>query len=364
MRYSLIIVDDVPVNIMILQSILESDYDIITATSGQEALEIMSAPPYPSLALLDVSMPEMDGFELFEHMKNSNINVPVIFLTGEKDAYAEEKGLSMGAVDYIKKPYLPGVITRKIRNQLDIEASRNSFEPTGASPASSLEFYAEELIAPNFAFVLGMSLLAGIRSQKPVSGSCVTRFKSLVKIVAEQFAAQHPELLSLQRAYVIAAYSPLHDVGYINVPDYVLKKQGGLTKEEFEQLKAHTLYGGELLRQVAAMLPKHDQDDIKTAIEIVEGHHEKYDGSGYPFGLAGDAIPLSARITALVYTYDSLRTHRPYKSGLTHKEAVNAILIGNDYTHPSCFDPQLLKLFEDINENLREAYELDMENRV
>jgi len=358
MRYSLIIVDDVPVNIMILQSILESDYDIITATSGAEALEIMSVPPYPSLALLDISMPEMDGFELFEHMKNNNINVPVIFLTGEKDAYSEEKGLSMGAVDYIKKPYLPGVITRKISNQLDIKASRNDFEPTGASPVNPVEFHAEELVASNSAFVLGMSLLAGSRSQ--ISGSRIIRFKSLVKLMAEQFALQYPELLSWQCASAIANYSPLHDVGNISIPDYVLKKQGGLTKEEFEQMKAHTLYGGDLLRQVAAMLPKHDQDDIKTAIEIVEGHHERYDGSGYPLGLAGDTIPLSARIVMLVDIYFYLRTNRPYKPGLTHKEAVGAILRGNGCTNPGHFDPLILKLFEDINENLRIAYELDM----
>ena len=167
MRHTIVIVDDVPVNLSMLEAILESEYDIIKAANGKEALEKMSVPPFPSLALLDVSMPEIDGFELFEHMKEHIIlkDVPVIFLTEGKDAYAEEKGLDMGAADYIKKPYLPGVILRKIRNQIELKMFRENLVAIASAQTRQLEAHAEELTASHSAILMGMLLLSESRDQ-------------------------------------------------------------------------------------------------------------------------------------------------------------------------------------------------------
>lgn len=356
MRHLIMIVDDIPTNLMTIEAILEPEYDVIKATSAKEALEIMSRPPFPSLALLDVFMPEMDGFELFLQMKDHIIlkEVPVIFLTGENDVEAEERGLDLGAADYIKKPYFPGVLLRKIRNQIEQRAFKEELAAIASAQTRQLEEHAEELNASHSAIIMGMSLLSESRDQ--VTGAHLARIKSLTRLLVEAYAAFHPDNLSFKDAELITTYSPLHDIGKVGVPDAVLNKQGGLTKEEFEQMKSHTVGGGDLLRQVAALLPR-EQERINVAIEIAEAHHERYDGTGYPHGLVGEQIPLSARIVSIADIYDALRSPRPYKAGFTHEEAMDIILKGDGRTKPEHFDPLMLAVVEMIHEGLREAYD-------
>jgi len=339
-----------------LESILDSEYDIVRATSSKEALEIMSMPPFPSLALLDVFMPDMDGLELFSKMKDHIIlkDIPVIFLTGENDTRAEEKGLDMGAADFIKKPYSPGILQRKIRNHIEQKALKDELAAIASAHTRQLEEHAEELNASHSAIIMGMSLLSESRDQ--VTGSHLTRIKSLTKLLTEAYAAFYPDKLSFKDASLITTYAPLHDVGKVGVPDAILNKQGGLTKEEFEQMKLHTVGGGDLLRQIAALLPR-EQDRIKIAIEIAEFHHERYDGTGYPHGLVGEDIPLSARITSIADIYDALRSPRPYKAGFTHEEAMDIITKGDGRTKPEHFDPLILTIVEMIHDGLREAYD-------
>ena len=355
MRHTVMAVDDIQINLMILESMLEADYDVVLATSGEEALAKMPEAK-PDLVLLDLSMPDMDGFELLERMHKDErlLNIPVIFVTGEKDVYAEEKGLILGAVDYIKKPYVPEIIRVKIKNHIELKVYRDNLAVAVAERTRQLEKRTQELTATHSAIIMGMSLLS--ESRDKVTGVHLARIKILTKLLAEKMAALRPDLLDSDMISAIVTYSPLHDVGKVSVPDAVLKKSGGLTQEEFEQMKEHTMGGGDLLRQVAEFLPG-DQRLLSVAIDIAESHHERFDGSGYPNGLSGEAIPISARIVSVADVYDALRSPRPYKRGFSHEEAMDIILNGDGRTAPEHFDPEVLTAFKEIHTTLRDAYD-------
>lgn len=362
MRHTVMAVDDVLINLMILESILEEDYDVKTVTSGEEALVKMDEEK-PDLVLLDLSMPDMDGFELVERMqKDENLSsIPVIFVTGEKDVYSEEKGLALGAVDYIKKPYVPEIIRIKIKNHIELKTYRDGLEVAVAERTRQLEERTEELISTHGAIVMGMSLLS--ESRDNITGAHLTRVKNLTLLLAQKISELKPELLDNEMATAIATYSPLHDVGKVSVPDAILKKPGGLTNEEFTQMKNHTLSGAELLREMATFLPG-DKNQLNIAIDIAEGHHERYDGTGYPNQVVANEIPLSARIVSVADVYDALRSPRPYKRGFTHEEAMDIILKGDGRTDPKHFDPLVLEAFNNIHEDLRHAYDRDADPHI
>ena len=357
MRHTVMAVDDVLINLMILESILEEEYDVISVTSGIEALEKM-AESKPDLVLLDLSMPDMDGFELVEKMHTDDElkGIPVIFVTGEKDVYSEEKGLTLGAVDYIKKPYVPGIISIKIKNHIELKTYRDNLEVMVKKRTQQLERRTKELEETHDAIIMGMSLLS--ESRDKITGSHLARIKSLTQILSERIAVIKPDLLDESMIFAIAIYSPLHDVGKVSVPDAILNKAGGLTNEEFQLMKNHTKDGASLLRQIANFLPG-NKNQLQIAIDIAENHHERYDGTGYPNGTKGEDIPLSARIVSVADVYDALRSSRPYKQGFTHEEAMNIILKGDGRTKPEHFDPVVLEAFEDVNEQMREAYDSD-----
>ncbi|MCL1843892.1 MAG: response regulator [Defluviitaleaceae bacterium] len=356
MRHIIMAVDDVKENLEILEAILEDTYDVIKAENGTDALEMLDRGAIPDLILLDLSMPEMDGFQLLEAIrKNRDYDgILALFVTGENDVYFEEKGLSLGAVDYIKKPYVPNVIRIKIRNHIELKEYRDDLEKIVAKRTRQLVQRTQELTATHSAIIMGMSLLS--ESRDKVTGSHLARIKALTRIVAEKICERHPGKLNPDTVNLIVTYSPLHDVGKISVPDAVLKKQGGLTSEEFEQMKAHTSGGGDFLRQMKEFLPG-EQSQLSMAIEIAECHHERFDGSGYPNKLSGEEIPLSARIVSIADIYDALRSPRSYKRGFTHEKAVEIITTGDGRTEPSHFDPIVLDAFKDVHEALRHAYD-------
>jgi len=349
MRHTIMCIDDVPINVMMLESILEDDYDVITATSGAQALDRMSSEPYPDMVLLDLSMPDMDGFEVLEVMKKNKklTDIPVIFVTGETDVFSEEKGLDLGAVDYIKKPYVPGVIKLKIRNHIELKTYRDHLEEL-------VDQRTKELMATHEAIIMGMSLLSESRDQ--VTGAHIQRIKLLTNIIADKMAELEPGIFTSGMIHLITTYSALHDVGKVGVPDAVLNKGGSLTKEEFELMKQHTAMGADLLRKVVSFLPG-NQNQLNVAIDIAENHHEKCDGSGYPLGIKDDEIPIAAKIVALADVYDALRSPRPYKNGFSHEEACKIILEGDGRTHPSHFDPRVLVAFRSIHEMMRDTFD-------
>jgi putative two-component system response regulator len=349
MAHKIIAVDDVQLNLDILEAILDTEYDVTSVTSGKEALEIMDEDQ-PDLVLLDLSMPEMDGFEVLRRMRGNPITerIPVVIVTAEQDDYSEEKGLNLGAVDYIRKPYNSDIIRIKIRNHIELKTYRDNL-------ASMVEKRTQQLIASHEAIIMGMSLLS--ESRDGITGAHIARIKEQTRLLTTKISELHPDLLDKELANQITTYSPLHDVGKVGIPDSVLKKSGGLTREEFDLMKSHTWGGGDLLRQMVEFLVPEHRKPLKVAIDIAECHHERYDGTGYPDGLSGDEIPLAARIVALPDVYDALRSTRSYKRGFTHEEALDIILKGDGRTDPAHFDPTVLEAFREVHMEIAEAFD-------
>jgi len=349
MNKTIMIVDDMKLNIDILAESLSGDYIIIPATSGESAMKMLIRKK-PDIVLLDLFMPGIDGFDVLKFMKEREdlAGIPVIFVTGEHDSDAEEKGLALGAVDYVKKPYNPNVVRVKVQNHLELKAYRDK-----------LEFLVEErtkqLDASREAIIMGMSLMSELHDK--VTGDHIDRIKSFTRALAKKLRVIHPELLSHQLAKETILFSPLHDVGKIAITDAVLKKTGVLTDEEFELMQSHTTEGANLLRKTTLFFTDDKSgQEMKTAIEIAECHHEKYDGKGYPHGLKGDDIPISARIVSLADVYDALRSPRPYKEAFTHSDSVHIITIGDGRTMPSHFDPMVLEAFKAVSGEFDRIY--------
>ena len=349
MSKSILIVDDRKANIDMLTTILKQDYAIMAAVSGENACKLMDRRK-PDLVLLDVFMPGMDGFGVLAYMKSSRdlSGMPVVFVTGEHDEVVEERGLFMGAVDYIKKPYNAAVVQFKVRNHLLLKQYRDELETLVVKRTA-------QLTASREAIIMGMSLMS--ESHDPVTSGHIERIKTYTRILAEQLLAEQPGLLSREAAEQIILYSPLHDMGKIELPDTVLGKETPLTPEEQEIMRRHTLIGGELLRRTEIFFfEKSEEADLGVAVDIAECHHEHYDGTGYPRGLAGEDIPLSARIVALADVYDRLRSNLFTEKQYNCEEAVEAILHGDGTVSPSHFDPRVLEAFKNARERFRYRY--------
>jgi len=218
----------------------------------------------------------------------------------------------------------------------------------------SLENSEAELRQAYNAIIMGMSMLS--ESRDGVTGAHLTRVKAQTSLLTHEIAKNHPEKLSPEMVERIVSYSPLHDVGKVGVPDAVLNKTGGLTSEEFEQMKLHTTNGAALLLDILQLLPN-DSGYLGTAQEIAENHHERFDGTGYPHGLSGEQIPLSARIVALADIYDALRSPRAYKPAFTHEQAFDIITKGDGRTSPAHFDPIVIEAFKKVHEEMSAAYD-------
>ncbi|MCL1862501.1 MAG: response regulator [Defluviitaleaceae bacterium] len=369
MTNTIMAIDDVPENLIILEAILQDNYHIVTADGGATALKLLKEGPEPDLILLDLSMPEMDGFQFLEKIREvpAYNKIPVIFVTGSNDVYSEEKGLDLGAVDYIKKPYEPKIIRVKIRNHIELKTYRDNLSEAVAIRTRQLEERTEELYAAHSAIIMGMALLS--ESRDKVTGSHIVRIKGLTHILASKVCEWYPAFVSPELVEIITTYSSLHDVGKVSVPDSVLMKKGKLTEKEFDEMKGHTHGGGDLLRQISELLP-HDQSHISIAIEIAESHHERFDGTGYPKNISGENIPISARIVALADVYDALRSTRPYKEGFTHEQALDIITNGDGRTDPKHFDPIVLRAFKEVHEEMRDLFDknpdpyLELQNEI
>lgn len=341
MTNTILIVDDKKLNIDLLTNILRGQYKIMAATSGEAAIELL-ARKIPDLVLLDIIMPGIDGFGVLEHMKSKRelSNIPVIFVTGEHNIATEERGLALGAVDYIKKPFNSTVVGAKVHNHLELKAYRDDLELLVRDRTKQLETSRE-------AIIMGMSLMSEIHDK--ITGEHIERIKLFTGILTKKMLEMYPDVLDEETAHSIVLFSPLHDVGKIGISDSILKKTGVLTPEEFNIMKMHTRDGAELLRKTEGFLIGNGTGDLNVAIEIAERHHEKYDGTGYPDGLKGEEIPLSARIITIVDIYDALRSSRPYKKAFTHEESMDIILSGDGRTEPSHFDPMVLEVFKSVS---------------
>ncbi|MCL2087895.1 MAG: response regulator [Oscillospiraceae bacterium] len=340
-KNKVLIVDDMEINRLVLSQILSDTYDIEEAEDGKEAItKLMNSDVKPDLLLLDIVMPQMNGLEVIEYMKSepSLSNIPVILITS---ADQEKEGLSTGADDYVAKPFDAEIVKLRASHQIELYQYRNELEKL-------VDQKANELIETKEVFLDVMANLIEHRSLE--SGEHVKRTKELSRILIQQLIYDNmylEELLSADLRTLINAV-PLHDIGKIGIPDNILLKPGRLTADEFDIMKTHSAIGGEVIQSMA--LSK-DDEYLKHAYDICRYHHERWDGNGYPCGLSGTEIPLSARVVAVVDVYDALVSERCYKMPLPHSEAMEIL----EESSGSHFDPALIKSLKKVENEFFEC---------
>jgi putative two-component system response regulator len=329
-------------------------FDVRTAGSGEEALA-MAAEECPHLILLDVEMRGIDGFETIErlHRAEETRDASVIFISARADAKDRLRGLELGAVDYITKPFLPPEVLARVRIHLRIRTLERDLARSNAKLRDrnrALEEQVEErtgdVLRSRDAVIFGLAKLAESRDDE--TGQHLERICAYVEILVKQLADGDD---ALDDAWVrtVTTTSALHDIGKVSVPDAVLRKPGKLTDEERRIIERHTTVGGDTL--LALKRRWGDDPFLVTAMEIAFGHHERWDGKGYPFGLKGDDIALSARIVSVADVYDALTSPRVYKRALSHDEAKEAIVDGAG----SQFDPMIVSAFLRTEDRFREV---------
>lgn len=332
-RSTILIVDDTPENITILRKLLEN-YTLRIAINGERALRLAEIEPIPDLILLDVMMPGMDGYEVCEKLKKQERtqDIPIVFITALDEERNQMKGFDLGAVDYITKPFSPSLLRARVKSHMELKKHRDHLEELVRERTRELELTQEVTVEC-------LGALAEHRDME--TGNHVRRTKYYVKMLAEHLK-EHPSfkaVLTEGMIELIYKSTPLHDIGKVGIPDRILRKPGPLTPEEYEEMKRHTLYGKEALEHSVRKLGK--GSFLQVAQEMAYSHHERWDGSGYPRGLAGEAIPVVGRLMALADVYDALISRRVYKDPFTHEETVEVIKTGSG----KHFDPVVVEAF-------------------
>ncbi len=341
-RPTLLVVDDEPVNLSLLNSLLRGPYNVRAATSGAIALQVAQVEPLPDLVLLDIMMPDMDGHEVLKRLRADPVthDIPVIFITALAHASDEEFGLDLGAADYITKPIQPAVLLARVRTQLDAKRARDWMRDQNAF----LEAEVDRRMADNDASQrVGIRALAHLaEARDPETGDHILRTQTYVNKLATRLARlpAYASQLDARTIDLLTRSAPLHDIGKVGIPDHILRKSGALTADEWAVMKTHSMRGYEAIVQAEADVDR-PVAFLTLAKEIARWHHERWDGSGYPDGLAGEAIPLSARIMALADVFDALATPRAYKPVMPLDEVKQAIVNGRG----SHFEPALVDLF-------------------
>lgn len=342
-KFTVLVVDDSPENLSIISSILKNKYKVKVATSGAKALSIVNnSNQKPDLVLLDILMPEMDGYEVCNRLKTSaqTASVPVIFLTSLTREEDEEVGLKLGAVDYIHKPISPPILLARVQTHLKLKEAQDLLQAQNSILEQMVKHRTLELSQSRQATIVAMGTLAEYRD--PETGNHLRRTQHYVKELAVELSRNpdYREYLTDERIEVLFNTAPLHDIGKVGIPDKVLFKPGKLTIEEYKTMKGHTIFGQNAISETQKLM-----DNACTFLmmsqQITAHHHERWDGSGYPEGLAGKAIPLSARLMAIADVYDALVSNRVYKAAFSHKRAVE-IIKEESGTH---FDPEIVKVF-------------------
>lgn len=353
-RPTILIVDDAPENLTLLSELLKLLYRVKAARSGEKALQIVLSDEPPDLILLDVMMPGMDGFEVCRRLRDDarTRHIPVIFITAQDTADEEIRGLELGAVDYLTKPINPPTVLMRVDNQLRIKAAADFLRDQNEFLEREVQRRTRELTAIQDVTILAMASLAETRDNE--TGNHIRRTQHYVSALAEHLQ-QHPRFaaeLDMETRQLLFKSAPLHDIGKVGIPDHILLKPGRLTPEEFELMKRHTTLGVDALQKAEERLGM-DVPFLRLAKQIAAGHHEKWDGSGYPKGLAGEAIPLSARLMALADVYDALISKRVYKSPMSHSSAVEYI----QSQRGRHFDPDVTDAFLALKDEFRSIAE-------
>ena len=347
---TLLAVDDTADNLTLLNALLSGPYKVKLANSGEKALKIAAASPAPDLILLDIMMPGMDGYEVCRQLKQqpATRDIPVIFLTARTDAESERAGLEAGAVDYVTKPFNPPVLLARVRTHLALKAHTDFLRDKSAFLEAEVDKRTREIQAIQDVTIHTPASLAETRDSE--TGNHIRRTQFYVQALARRLQA-HPRfaaLLTPRYIDMLFKSAPLHDIGKVGIPDAILLKPGRLTPDEFEIMKTHTTLGRQAIEHAEQLLGM-QVDFLSMSKDIAQSHQEKWDGSGYPQQLAGDAIPLSARLMALADVYDALISRRIYKPAMSHEQAAASINAGRG-TH---FDPDVVDAFLAIQDEFQ-----------
>lgn len=331
-KNTILIVDDIEINRTILAEIFKDEYNILEASNGVQALEIINGNTISAL-LLDLIMPEMNGLGVLEELnKNGKIKkIPVFLITAANSTETLLEGYNLGAIDVIAKPFMPHFLKCRVNNVIELYRHRNELEDIVAEQVERLSNLNQSMVE---------TLATIIEFRDCESGEHVKRICGLTKILMKQVSSMYPEYyLPKEEIDKIVTSSILHDVGKISIPDRILNKPGRLTKEEFEVMKQHTVLGCEILQKIPNIIDKGIYD---YSYDICRHHHERFDGRGYPDGLKGDDISIWSQVVSVVDVYDALTAKRVYKKAFSHETAVNMIFNGEC----GVFNPKVLKAFD------------------
>jgi putative two-component system response regulator len=346
-KATILVVDDTPENLTLMTGLLKHHYETQVANNGERALKVALGASVPDLVLLDIMMPGMDGYEVCRRLKADprTRDVPVIFLTAKAEVEDEEKGFGVGAVDYITKPISPQIVMARVQTHLTLKAASDFLKDKNVYLEGEVAKRTREVQVGQDVTIMAMASLAETRDNE--TGNHLRRTQNYVKALATRLQ-RHPKFAAALTDEIIEMLyksAPLHDIGKVGIPDAILLKPGKLTPEEFEIMKTHTTLGRNAILE-AEHLIEGPNTFLRLAREIAHYHQEKWDGSGYPEKLAGEAIPVSARLMAIADVYDALISRRVYKPPFSREKSVGIIREGRG----SHFDPDMTDAFLDIEE--------------
>ena len=349
-RKTIFLVDDDATNLAVGSDTLDKHYDVLTFNSGARLLKTLEKTA-PDLILLDVAMPEMDGYEVIKKIKSKpeTTHVPVIFLTAKNDGESELEGLSLGAIDYIIKPFSPPLLLKRIEVHLLVESQKRELIHFNNNLQQMVAAKTQAVVELQNAVLKTMAELVECRDV--ITGGHIERTQKHLRILLEalQERGMYREETNPWNLELVWQSAQLHDVGKIAIKDSILKKPSKLTDEEFEEVKSHPVFGARVIEKIEESTT--DKTFLEYAKVFALTHHEKWDGSGYPNGLKGEKIPLLGRIMAIVDVYDALVSERPYKKAFLHDEAIKIIVDGSG-TH---FDPDLVEMFLEVSHEINKS---------
>ena len=340
---TILIVDDEPAILTVMSRLLQPHYCVRVATSGARALVVASTSPRPNLILLDVTMRGIDGYETLRRLRRSELtaDIPVVFVTGNDSQRDEELGFALGAVDYITKPIRPAILLARVKTHLLLRRAREVLADQNLALEQEVARQMAEARTIQTVSIRALAHLAEIRD--PETGDHILRTQAYVSELATALA-DHPRFattLTPEFVKLVAKSAPLHDIGKVGIPDHILLKPGKLTPEEWAIMQTHAALGAQAI-ELAERDVEQPVAFLRLAKEIARSHHERWNGHGYPDGLSGEAIPISARLMALADVFDALTTARVYKAAMSEAKA-KAIILSERGEH---FDPAVVDAFE------------------
>ena len=345
---SIIAIDDTPAYLELLREMLNvQGYRVRCAPNGRLALQL-AIIEQPDLFLVDVQMPEMDGYKFCETAKAMPelAEVPVIFISGLHETIDKVRAFAVGAVDYVTKPFQMDELRARLHTHLKIRSLNRILQEHNSNLQEVVQAQVKVIVESHVATIFALSKLAESRDDD--TGNHIRRVQAYCKVLALKLTSSGKFNGVIDENYIENLFhtAPLHDIGKVGIPDAILLKPGRLTPEEFEIMKTHTNIGAATLEEVIRVYP--DNLFVRMGAKIAKCHHERWDGSGYPDGLKGEAIPISARILAIADQYDALRNPRPYKPALDHRKTCEIIIEGDGRTMPIHFDPSVLQSFKEL----------------